>query len=117
MLEGLRMRTSDASFSQHSLSLEESPTRCVALCKWALHRARLMRIRCHRPPLPEIEDVEGGGEGSAGDYAEVNQLLRSLHFERLSRLQSQPQSSSGGGDVLPSALALLRDDGPLPGAR
>jgi hypothetical protein len=54
-----------------------------------------------RPPLTS-DDSEGP---DTGQYADVNQLLRSLHFERLLRLQSRsPQPPpSGGAQARPDA--------------
>jgi len=42
-------------------------------------------MHASRPPLYS-EDSEGP---DSGQYSDVNQLLRSLHFERLLRLQSR----------------------------
>ena len=61
----------------------ESPTRC-ALPPACARAARSWRLGCtHRPPLAS-DDSEG--PESTSQYADVNQLLRALHFERLLRL-------------------------------
>ena len=70
----------------------ESPTRC------ALHAAAqacyMLTPFARRPPLTS-EDSEGP---DSGQYSDVNQLLRSLHFERLLRLQTRsPQLQPSEG--------------------
>ena len=83
----------------------ESPTRCaLPPAPRACGVLTALLVRAHRPPLAS-DDSEG--PESTSQYADVNQLLRALHFERLLRLQSrspQPPPPVGAQQARNDAL-------------
>ena len=99
-----RAQPRSGSFGASSLASARRSRRPGARCRRPCAVAACSRhlVCTHRPPLAS-EDSEG--PESSTQYADVNQLLRALHFERLLRLQSRsPQPP------LPDATQLARSD-------